>query len=234
MNYIKFNWLFFLSLSFLLVLILMIKVDSKSLVQAQTKITNTEKNDLTVLKFDPNEKCDTEENRIETAKKAGQLACKWIEEIGAGSKDDPNSAFAMISKRRFCGEDYVAVLRYFEGMTAKSHIGEFIVLLHPVKPGLEKLKNPHTDMGNGYLVGEQHNAVGDLHPAGCWIPYLWTKPGTEIKREKITFVLRCKDKLTGMYMLPSSGIYASHTHLKKLNPPECKGAEDKNPYKNKN
>ncbi|MBF0362888.1 MAG: hypothetical protein HQK49_17850 [Oligoflexia bacterium] len=181
--------------------------------------------------FDPNEKCDSRDGQIVAARTAVETSCKWISEIGLGTREDPNSAISKMNKHRFCKDNYVFAGYYIEGLTATSHQDFKMVVLHPVKPALEKVVTPHYDFGNGYKMGEQFNYAATVHPKGCWSPYLWTRPETEQKIEKITFSMKCdKDKITGKYHIVAAGIYASHDILEKLNPAACKGVENKSPY----
>lgn len=181
--------------------------------------------------FDNKEDCSTVEGEIAATKKAVTLSCDWIRELGAGNQDDRNSGFGKIFTHRFCQDNYVFVTTYIKGLTAKSHKNEKVLVLHPVKPMLKKVVTPHYDFGNGHKIAEQMNYVGDTHPDGCWIPYLWTKPGTTDRVEKITFVKRCKDKNNSTEYLAAAGIYANFIMLKKLNPADCKDAHKKDNYK---
>lgn len=183
------------------------------------------------IPFDPNEDCSTTEKNVETAKNAALMACDWIETKGAGIKDNLELAFGMINVRRFCTDNYVWVLDYVEDMTATSHTNYKITLLHPVRPALESnMIQVHRDFGRGYYIIEQQNLAAKLNPEGCWIPYLWTKPGTTETSEKISFIKKCKDKITKKYMQVGAGVHAPHELLKKLNPPQCKPAEEPHPY----
>ncbi|MBF0299925.1 MAG: hypothetical protein HQK51_14460 [Oligoflexia bacterium] len=180
--------------------------------------------------FDIKEDCSTENGQIEAAKNAVIVSCKWFEELGSGSKEDIGNAIGKINSSRFCKDNYVWVASYLEDPSAVENKDVKVVTIHPVKPGLEKTVTIHSDLGNGYRVVGQQIYVGHVHPEGCWIPYLWTKPGTEHKVEKISYTMRCKDKTTGKFVMPAAGIYTSHDHLKKLNHPACKGVEKKDPY----
>lgn len=182
--------------------------------------------------FNPNEDCSTSVKEIQVAKEAAQIACKWIEEIGAGDKNDPQTAFGKIFRYRFCQDNYVWILEWVDNVTSTSHAPYKIMLLHPTKPALEdNLNLVHLDFGRGYHVIEQQLMTGKVQPQGCWIPYYWTKPGTEKATQKISFIMRCKDKLSGKYMTAGAGIYGDHNIIRKLNPAECKPAEQPIPFK---
>ncbi|MBF0359461.1 MAG: hypothetical protein HQK49_00525 [Oligoflexia bacterium] len=188
--------------------------------------------DKQIFLFNSKENCSLPELQAKEAQIAAEMSCKWIEENGAGDRQDPKSAFGKIFRYRFCKDNYVAVLDYVK-MDATSHDPYKLIILHPTKPGLEgDMHLAHKSFTGGYHVLDLHYYGVDLDPAGCWIGYLWTKPGSESASEKLTFVKKCKDKLTGKYMIVNSGVHAELSLLDKLNSPTCKKANNvKEPFK---
>ncbi|MBF0361440.1 MAG: hypothetical protein HQK49_10525 [Oligoflexia bacterium] len=187
--------------------------------------------------FDPKEDCSTIEKTLDTAKNAAIISCKWISEIGAGSKNETGSAFNKIAFARFCGSNYVGISAYIKDLTAESHKKFQYVLLHPTKPGIEKdMGLVHKEFFLGYKVFEQNNFAASLNNGnGCWYPYYWTKPGEMEASPKITFVIRCKDKKTGVEMVAASGVHVTHDYIDRLNPPkQCEGVASKSPYEKHN
>ncbi|MBF0363073.1 MAG: hypothetical protein HQK49_18780 [Oligoflexia bacterium] len=188
----------------------------------------------TAIKFtNEKEDCSTIEKQLQMAKKASLTACQWIAELGAGSRDDANSGFGKIAAARFCDGNYVYITEYIPNLTATSHSNYKYMLLHPVKPGLEKdMSTVHKVFASDYHVPEQTNFAASLNEGkGCWFPYYWTKPGDTAPSEKISFAVRCTDKITKKPMIATAGVHAPHTLYKSLNPPECAGTDNKWPYK---
>lgn len=188
--------------------------------------------ELSTLKFNENENCSTIDGELEAAKQAAIIACRWIEDIGAGDRNDEKSGFYKISKSRFCANNYVWIMKYIPDLTSTYPKEIKSILLHPTKPGIEDdLKMVHKVLAHGHRVGEQHNYAASLNNGkGCWEHYYWTKPGSENASEKISFIIRCKDKITGQLMIAAAGVHATHAKYKELNPPECRDTDNPSPY----
>ncbi|MBF0363175.1 MAG: hypothetical protein HQK49_19290 [Oligoflexia bacterium] len=186
-------------------------------------------------KFNNKEDCSTINGELQAAKHAAITSCKWIEELGSGDKNDEKSAFYKIAASRFCENNYVWIQEYIPNLTDKTPAEYKTVLLHPVKPALENdLKLIHKEFARSYKIVEQHNLAASLNNGkGCWDYYYWTKPGQEIPTEKISFIIRCKDKITGKEMMAAAGAHATHATYKKINPPECNGTDNPHPYEKK-
>lgn len=200
-------------------------------------ITFTAGSDLLAapLAFNSNENCSDVKGEMEAAKDAVIASCKWIKDIGKGKRENIDSAFGKIFKHRFCKDNYVYIIEYLADLRLDNHKDDKIMLLHPVKPGLEKSLTPHFIFNGGYRILSQQMVAAKMHPEGCWIKYLWTKPGTEKLTDKITYTMKCKDKETGKEFLAAGGVYASHKlatdENAKAKTAECNGIS-RSPYEN--
>ncbi|MBF0360334.1 MAG: cache domain-containing protein [Oligoflexia bacterium] len=178
----------------------------------------------TAPKFDEKELCSNQNEEIASAKSAVEISCNWIANLELGNKDDANSALGKIFRHRFCGDNYVYVVKYEENLTVTSHSNEKPLIIHPTKPGLAKVLDYHLDFGNGHKIAEVLVYVGKINPDGCWISYLWTRPGTTDKVEKITFTKKCKAENSDRFYMVAAGVYAPFSLIPKLNPALCKDA----------
>ena len=96
------------------------------------------------------------------------------------------------------------------------------------------MKIIHREFAQGHRIVKQHNYSATLNDGqGCWDYYYWTKLGEEIPSEKVSYVLRCKDKITGKIMFAAAGVHASHAEYMKINPPNYKGTDNPRPYAKK-
>ncbi|MBF0312776.1 MAG: hypothetical protein HQK52_05130 [Oligoflexia bacterium] len=178
------------------------------------------------------ENCETPQGLAAAAKSAALLSCKWIEALGSGKaymekfrnlkdikdiaerkkilEEFNKKAFALIMRNRHCKNNYVWIESYAENLTKDSPADLIRMLLHPVKPGLEtNLDLTHKEY-YGYKIFEQFNISAEKKPAGCWVPYKWTLQGTEGQVDKISYVVRCKDKDDGKFVVAGAGFYAPH------------------------